>query len=136
MGSEEGPIEFLRYARPLKLHAATYSMNPQNMEHLETAVTEIRAAFKTPNRCYGRGFVQIIAGNMVKRETIYRSSQFHMGLIRHMLGDDVVGTHVDTKTGGWSYLHVLITVCREYCCTKSKEADDDEGTYTVKPVQQ
>ena len=112
---EEGSIESPQYARPLRLHVANYKFRPNNMEDFEVPVRNIQALYNPTNSFYGRGFVQVDAGWKIRREVIHDSSQFHLGLLRHMMkGVFIDRCSGEVAGGSWGKTLVLVTVCREY----------------------
>jgi hypothetical protein len=115
MGLTSGSVEFARNPTPLRLEVDNYVFNPIDWDHFERAVTALQNLYQPTNCHYGRGFVQVVAGeSLVKREKIYDSNQFHMGLIKHMLNDHMGTRGPGTSGLAWGYTRVVITLCREY----------------------
>ena len=111
---ETGRIDFPAHPIPLNLSIANYIINPSSMDHLQIVVTEIHSLLNPLNSYYGRGFVQIVVADTIKRVMIYESSQFHLGLISHMLWD-VMGTRGPGTWGwAWNTTRIIVTVCREF----------------------
>jgi hypothetical protein len=109
-----GTVEFGRYPAELKLQVDNYVFNPVDWNHFQTAVTALQNLYEPTNCYHGRGFVQVVAGNIVKLEKIYDSSQFHLGLLKHMLFDHIGTRGPGTAGLAWGYTKVVITLCREY----------------------
>jgi hypothetical protein len=112
---KSGSVEFERYPIPLRLQVDTYVFNPIDWNSFQAPVTAIQRLYNPTNCYYGRGFVQVVAGErLVKKEKIYDSSQFHVGLLKHMLYDHMGTRGPGTAGLAWGYTRVIITVCREY----------------------
>ena len=114
MGLHTRTVEFPRHAMPLNVDVFNYILRPRNMEAMESAVTEIGAKFGNTNYSYGRGFVQIVAGDVVQNEMIYASNEFHIGLIKHMMKDMMATDDLKSPGLPWYRTKVVVTVCLEY----------------------
>jgi hypothetical protein len=108
-------IEFLRYPVPLRLSLENYHFAPTDMDSFKPLVAAVHSLMTPVNSDYGRGFVQIAVGNVIKSKKIYDTSQFNMALLKHMMEGVMVN---EGPTAGsspvWGRTNVLVTLCREY----------------------
>ena len=130
--TESGPVEFPRYPIPLNLYVDNYIFSPYDLDSFQAPVDYFQSLLNPLNSYYGRGFIQIVVADVVKREIIYDTKQIHLALMKYMVGD-LLGSR-GPGTGGIAmagYNKVTITVCREYLANHTQTPPT--RIVTVKP---
>ena len=107
-----GPVEFESYFSRLKLQVDNYIFIPNDMDDFQKPVKILYPRLNPLNCKYGRGYVQVVAGFVVKREKIYDIKQFNLPMFKTMM-DGVWGREGDTAPT-WGKTIVTVTLCREF----------------------